>query len=199
VLVHKIAGAMAARGADLATVVSAARQAAERVCTVGVALSPCVQPGKGPAFELPNGFVELGLGVCNDFLFATCPVFFTFIYLLLFLKGIHGEPGRRRVPVKPVDSLAAEMLQLMLAGCERNERGYVFPWLRFCFFLADPGETAYASVLRGGRVVLLVNNLGGLSCLELAVATRSFARCLVRVYMFPQVAKRVWLMYCCRC
>jgi dihydroxyacetone kinase len=47
---------------------------------------------------------------------------------------------------------------------------------------AGPGEVAYASLQPNDRVVLLVNNLGGLSYLELAVATRAFACNLVRVF-----------------
>src|SRR5205085_8670308 len=72
VLVHKVAGAAAEAGADLAEVAAEARAAAGEVRTMGVALSACTVPAAGrPGFALGEGEIELGL-------------------------GIHGEPGVRR-------------------------------------------------------------------------------------------------------
>jgi triose/dihydroxyacetone kinase / FAD-AMP lyase (cyclizing) len=59
--------------------------------------------------------------------------------------GIHGEPGVRRVPLEPADAV----VDRLLAG-----------------ILAELSPTS------GGRVVLLVNNLGGTPVMELAVVTR---------------------------
>ena len=53
VLVHKVAGAAAEAGRDLAEVAAEARAAAESVATMGVALSPCTVPAAGtPGFAL---------------------------------------------------------------------------------------------------------------------------------------------------
>lgn len=59
--------------------------------------------------------------------------------------GIHGEPGVRRGPLEPADALVDHLLAAILA---------------------DLGPAA------GGRVVLLVNNLGGTPTMELAVVAR---------------------------
>src|SRR4051812_22168870 len=81
VLVHKVAGAAAEAGADLAEVAAEARAAAEAVATMGVALAPCTLPASGlPGFHLGENEVELGL-------------------------GIHGEPGVRRAPLWEADVL----------------------------------------------------------------------------------------------
>ncbi|MEV5508524.1 dihydroxyacetone kinase subunit DhaK [Streptomyces orinoci] len=70
--VEKIAGAAAEQGAPLERVESIARRVNDASRSFGVALSACSTPAKGgPTFELPEGELELGV-------------------------GIHGEPGRER-------------------------------------------------------------------------------------------------------
>jgi dihydroxyacetone kinase len=59
--------------------------------------------------------------------------------------GIHGEPGVRRGKLEPADALVEQLLAAILA--ERGEAS-------------------------GGRVVLMVNNLGGTPTMELAVVAR---------------------------
>jgi dihydroxyacetone kinase-like protein len=72
VLIEKMAGAAAERGADLASVASLARDVNDRSRSYGVALTPCIVPAAGrPGFELADDEIELGV-------------------------GIHGEPGRAR-------------------------------------------------------------------------------------------------------
>jgi dihydroxyacetone kinase len=121
ILVHKVAGAAAEAGASLAGVVAAARTAAGAVRTMGVALAPCTVPAAGrPTFVLGGDEIELGL-------------------------GIHGEPGVRRGPLEPADTLVDRLLAAIL------------------------GDLTPAP---GNRVVLLVNNLGGTPTMELAIVTR---------------------------
>ena len=96
VLVHKIAGAAAASGADLAEVAAAARQAAEQVATMGVGLGACTVPATGrPGFQLDSGEAELGL-------------------------GIHGEAGVRRVATPSAADLCATLLDAIL-----QDRGWL--------------------------------------------------------------------------
>lgn len=100
VLVHKTAGALAATGADLATVARAAREAAADLGTMGVGLDACTVPGSGrPSFSLEENEVELGL-------------------------GIHGEKGVQRVPMQDADALVATILSTILddRGWPANER-----------------------------------------------------------------------------
>ena len=86
VFVEKIAGALAEEGADLSAVAAVAREVNDRSRSFGVALSSCVVPAAGkPTFELGDSEVELGI-------------------------GIHGEPGRTRVPHTAAAELAVVAL-----------------------------------------------------------------------------------------
>src|SRR6058998_2842360 len=90
VLAEKLAGAAAERGDDLAAVTDVARRVNERARSFGVALSSCIPPAAGkPIFDLPEGEVEIGI-------------------------GIHGEPGRRREPLGPARELARELVEPVL-------------------------------------------------------------------------------------
>ena len=92
VLVHKIAGALAAQGADLATVAAVAREVADSLATMGVALDSCTIPAVGkPSFELAENEVELGL-------------------------GIHGEKGMSRISSRTADELVAILLDKICAN-----------------------------------------------------------------------------------
>ncbi|MEK5164141.1 dihydroxyacetone kinase subunit DhaK [Paenibacillus sp. FSL R5-0527] len=86
VLVHKIAGAAAEAGLELAEVKAAAQKAIERTRTIGFALTSCTVPAKGtPTFELGEDEIEYGV-------------------------GIHGEPGIRREKIASADELARKMV-----------------------------------------------------------------------------------------
>jgi dihydroxyacetone kinase len=66
----------------------------ERTCTVGVALGPGTIPAAGtPTFELPDGFMDVGMGV-------------------------HGEAGLERRPLAPADEVADELVELLLTDLE---------------------------------------------------------------------------------
>jgi len=88
VLVHKIAGAAAARGDALAQVAAIARHAADNLGTMGVALDGCTLPGaENAGFRLAHDEIELGM-------------------------GIHGEKGVERTAPLP----ASELTQTLLAN-----------------------------------------------------------------------------------
>jgi dihydroxyacetone kinase len=70
--VHKIAGALAERGADLETVTKAAKNVVEKVVSIGMSLDTCTVPGSPKEDRIAPGKAELGL-------------------------GIHGEPGVEQV------------------------------------------------------------------------------------------------------
>lgn len=91
VFVHKIAGAAAEQGMDLAEVKRIADKTAKHVKSIGFALSSCTVPAKGtPTFAL--GETEMEYGV-----------------------GIHGEPGIRRETVQGADALAKRMVDALCA------------------------------------------------------------------------------------
>lgn len=90
VLVHKIAGALAAGGKPLQEVAAAARSASQRIGTMGVALGACTVPAAGkPGFTLADDEIELGL-------------------------GIHGEKGIERTGLMPADALIDRMIETIL-------------------------------------------------------------------------------------
>src|SRR4249920_1414185 len=77
VLLEKIVGAAAEEGRTLAEVADLARTVNARGRSMGMALTSCTVPSAGqPTFDLPDAEMEIGV-------------------------GIHGEPGRRRVPLAP--------------------------------------------------------------------------------------------------
>lgn len=70
--VHKVTGAMAEDGADLASVTEAARTIIGKVASIGMSLDTCTVPGSSKEDRIGQGKAELGL-------------------------GIHGEPGVEQV------------------------------------------------------------------------------------------------------
>ena len=91
VLAEKIAGAAAERGDDLAAVAGIARDVNERARSFGIALSSCTPPSSGmPIFDLPEGEMEVGI-------------------------GIHGEPGRRRAPLGTASEIADLMVEAVIS------------------------------------------------------------------------------------
>jgi len=91
VLVEKIAGASAERGDDVVTVSEIARTVNSKSRSFGIALSSCTPPASGkPIFDLPDGEYEVGI-------------------------GIHGEPGRRREPIRPAREIADVMVEAVVS------------------------------------------------------------------------------------
>lgn len=127
VLVEKIAGAAAERGDDLDSVAAMGRRVNDNVRSMGVALSACTVPHAGvPSFELADDEMEIGI-------------------------GIHGEPGRHKVPMEDADGIARRLLEPILA---------------------DLAPQA------GDKVLLFVNGMGGTPASELYIVYRQAARIL---------------------
>jgi phosphoenolpyruvate---glycerone phosphotransferase subunit DhaK len=84
-IVEKIVGAAAEKGADLKGCVALGERVNARTRSMGVALTSCTVPAAGtPTFALGEDEMEMGV-------------------------GIHGEPGRRRVKLERADAIAHEM------------------------------------------------------------------------------------------
>jgi len=116
VVVEKMVGAAAENGANLAACKALGDRINAASGTMGVALTSCTVPAAGkPTFELGADEIEIGI-------------------------GIHGEPGRRRVPMMSADAIAEEVIG---AICEDIK--------------PSPGE----------EVLLLVNGMGGTPLMEL--------------------------------
>lgn len=90
VVIEKLAGAAAERGAGLEECAAIARRAAAATRTIGVALGGCHVPtADRPNLELAPGEMEVGV-------------------------GIHGEPGRRRAPIASANEIVEEMIDALL-------------------------------------------------------------------------------------
>jgi dihydroxyacetone kinase-like protein len=125
VLAEKLCGAAAARGQPLAEVAALGREVNAKVRSMGMALTSCTVPAAGrPTFSLGEQEMEIGI-------------------------GIHGEPGRRRMPLQPVreivELLASEIL----------------------------GDLPFR---RGDEVIALVNGMGASPLLELYIAAGELER-----------------------
>lgn len=94
VFVHKIAGALAERGASLEEVQAAAQKVIDNVRTMGAAIRPCTVPAAGkPGFELGEDEMEIGI-------------------------GIHGEPGTHREILKSANAIVDELLEQILGDLD---------------------------------------------------------------------------------
>ncbi|MEU3608344.1 dihydroxyacetone kinase subunit DhaK [Streptomyces sp. NPDC035033] len=90
VFVHRLAGALAERGAGLDAVAGTAQRVADSSASLAAALTPCSRPGEtAPGFRLPEDEIEFGV-------------------------GIHGEPGRRREKYRPARELVGSLTDTLL-------------------------------------------------------------------------------------
>ncbi|MDS9470028.1 dihydroxyacetone kinase subunit DhaK [Paracoccus sp. MBLB3053] len=64
--VHKIAGALAEQGADLAAVTAAAERVIRATRSIGMSLDTCTVPGAPKEDRIPRGKAELGLGIHGE-------------------------------------------------------------------------------------------------------------------------------------
>ena len=127
VLVEKIAGAAAERGDSLEAVAAIGNRVNSNVRSMGVALTACTVPHAGrPSFDLEENEIEIGI-------------------------GIHGEPGRHKIPMENADGITDRLLEPILS---------------------DLGLNA------GERVLLFVNGMGGTPQSELYIVYRRAAQVL---------------------
>jgi len=90
ILMWKIGGAKAEKGGTLDEVIVAAQKAINNTRSMGVGLSPCIIPAVGkPNFTLGENEMEVGI-------------------------GHHGEPGIRKMDIRPADEVAQMMMDIIL-------------------------------------------------------------------------------------
>ncbi|MCI2422094.1 dihydroxyacetone kinase subunit DhaK [Saccharopolyspora sp. K220] len=119
VLVEKIVGAAAESGADLDRCEELANRVVSQVRSMGMALTAPTVPHAGqPSFDLAADEMEIGI-------------------------GIHGEPGRARVPLTSAEDIVRRLLDPIV------------------------GDLPFAS---GDDVLLFTNSMGGTPLLELYLA-----------------------------
>jgi len=121
VLAEKMCGAAAEEGRTLGEVADVCRKVNGWGRSMGMALTSCTVPHAGkPTFDLPEDEMEIGI-------------------------GIHGEPGRRRMKLKPADEIVEMMMDAILKDL--------------------PFKT-------GEEVLLFTNSMGGTPLVELYIAYR---------------------------
>jgi phosphoenolpyruvate---glycerone phosphotransferase subunit DhaK len=115
VLLEKLVGAAAEEGRPLEDLVALARAINDAGRSMGMALTSCTVPAAGkPTFELAEDEMELGI-------------------------GIHGEPGRHRIPLRSAREIAEQLLEPILADLD---------------FTSSP-------------VIVMLNGMGGTPLIEL--------------------------------
>lgn len=97
IFVHKIVGAAAEKGLELAEVKRIGEKVIKNVRTMGMSLTPCTVPAAGkPSFEIGENEMEMGL-------------------------GIHGEPGTHKETIKSADEITDHLLERIFNDMEINE------------------------------------------------------------------------------
>jgi len=96
-VIEKIAGAAAEELRSLADVTAVAQRVNDNSRSMGMALTSCTVPAKGsPTFDLPENEIEIVI-------------------------GIHGEPGRRRVPIAAAQEIAEMLVEPVLSDLDFTE------------------------------------------------------------------------------
>ncbi|WP_040814303.1 dihydroxyacetone kinase subunit DhaK [Nocardia concava] len=127
VILEKMAGAAAEQGRPLAEVARIAEAVNANSRSMGMALTSCTVPAVGhPTFELGENEMEIGV-------------------------GIHGEPGRLRLPLAPARDVAQLLLEPILA------------------------DLPFA---QGDRVLCFLNGMGGTPLIELYLMFDEVSRLL---------------------
>ena len=127
VLLEKIVGAAAEEGRSLAEVTEIANRVNAEGRSMGMALTSCIVPAAGePTFQLGDQEMEIGI-------------------------GIHGEPGRERLPLEPADRITERLATAIVDDLPFRE---------------------------GDQVLAFVNGMGGTPVIELYIVFRSLKRFL---------------------
>lgn len=121
VLAEKLSGAAAEAGKSLQEVADVCRKVKGLGRSMGMALTSCTVPHVGkPTFDLPENEMEIGI-------------------------GIHGEPGRTRMPVKSADEITEMLMEPIIKDIPYKQ---------------------------GDEVLLFVNSMGGTPLIELYIVYR---------------------------
>jgi dihydroxyacetone kinase-like protein len=124
ILAEKVCGAAAEAGQSLEQVRDLCKKVNAQGRSMGMALTSCTVPHVGkPTFDLPENEMEMGV-------------------------GIHGEPGRKRMTVRPADEIVELLMEPILS------------------------DLPFRS---GDDILMFVNGLGGTPLIELYIVYRKAA------------------------
>ena len=97
--VHKYAGYLSEQGESLSGLKTKVEAFAERIYSLGMSLSTCAQPGRTFEERLKGDEAEMGL-------------------------GIHGEPGRSKVPMQSASDLVEMLLEQLESSLPADNQRY---------------------------------------------------------------------------
>jgi phosphoenolpyruvate---glycerone phosphotransferase subunit DhaK len=136
VIVEKCVGSLAETGASLQDCKALGDKVNARTASIGVALSSCTVPANGrPTFDIGENEIEMGV-------------------------GIHGEPGRKRAPMRPADEFVSEMVDAILADFSARN------------------ISAAKNIETKSQALLLINGFGATPLMELYLIYNSAAKLL---------------------
>jgi phosphoenolpyruvate---glycerone phosphotransferase subunit DhaK len=165
VLLEKLVGAAAEEGRPLEDLVALARAINDAGRSMGMALTSCTVPAAGkPTFELGEDEMELGI-------------------------GIHGEPGRRRIPLRSAREIAEQLLEPILADLDFTSSPVIV-------MLNGMGGTPLIELyLMYGEVVKIIENAGITVARNLVgnyITSLEMAGCSVTLLRADEELIRLW-------
>jgi dihydroxyacetone kinase-like protein len=165
-VVEKIVGAAAEKGADLKACAELGAEVNAKTRSLGVALTSCTVPAAGtPTFSLGDDEIEMGV-------------------------GIHGEPGRRRVKLASADALAEEMVNAILADFDHPGSGDAL-----LFVNGFGGTPAIELYLMYNAARKILENRGlkiGRSLVGSYVTSLDMAGCSITITLLDQNLATLW-------
>jgi phosphoenolpyruvate---glycerone phosphotransferase subunit DhaK len=166
IAVEKIVGAAAEQGRGLSELADLARRVNDASRSMGMALTSCTVPAKGsPTFDLPDDEIEIGI-------------------------GIHGEPGRRRVPLASAHDIAEMLVDPILADRDFTGGEGVF------VFVNGMGATPQLELyLMYNEIAALLDKAGIVPVRTLVgpyVTSLDMAGCLVSITRLDDDMLRLW-------
>ena len=165
-IVEKIVGAASEQGRDLLALKSLGEAVNARTRSMGVALTSCTVPAAGkPTFQIGDTEIEMGV-------------------------GIHGEPGRRRVPLKPADEIANEMVGAIVADLQDKARGEAL--LLVNGFGGTPLMELYLMYHAAQRILSTANVRVVRSLVGNYVTSLEMAGCSITVCVLTDELQQLW-------
>ena len=165
-IVEKMVGAAAEEGRNLADLKALGDRVNAATRSIGIALTSCTAPAAGrPMFDLAEDEMEVGV-------------------------GIHGEPGRRRVKLRPAAEIASEMVSAITADLGVRAKGEAI--LLVNGFGGTPLSELYLMYDAVRRLLEPAGITVARSLVGNFVTSLDMAGCSVTVSMLDGEMKRLW-------
>jgi dihydroxyacetone kinase-like protein len=165
-IVEKIVGAAAEEGRGLVALKTLGDRVNAATRSIGIALTSCTVPAAGkPTFDIAEDEMEVGV-------------------------GIHGEPGRKRVKLRPAADIAAEMVNAITSDLGEQARGEVIVLING--FGATPLSELYLMYDAVHNRLEAAGIIIGRSLVGNFVTSLDMAGCSLTVSMLDDEMRRLW-------